>query len=77
MGLCLCVCVETGLCVWRLGCMCGEVVEEGDMFGWMREKLRRCERRFQWGCKRKRQACDFLCMRRDGCICLCVCECRG
>ena len=69
----VCVCV----CVWRLGCVCEEVVEEGDMFGWMRKKLRGCERRFQWRCKRKRQACDFLCMWRDGCICLCVCECRG
>ena len=41
------------------------------MFGCMREKLRECERRFQWGCKRKRQACDW----RDGGICVCVCVC--
>lgn len=36
MGLCLCVYGDWVVCVWRLGCVCGEVVEEGDMFGWMR-----------------------------------------
>lgn len=54
------VCVY--VCVWRLGCVCGEVVEEGDMFGWMREKLRGCGRRFHWGTKG-----------RDGLVIFCVC----
>ena len=73
MGLCLCVCVC--VCVCRLSCVCVKVVEEGDMFGWMREKLRGCERRFLWGCKRKRQACDFL--ERWVYMSLCLCVCRG
>ena len=42
--------------------MCGEVVEEGDMFGWMREKLRGCGRRFHWRTKG-----------RDSLVIFCVC----
>lgn len=44
------------------------------MFGCKREKLRECERRFQWGCKRKRQACDFLERWVYMSLCLCVCR---